>query len=479
MGIARDGSQVRVSAWIYSIAAIPIYDPNSAYVRVPAGLHWIGADVVTPGPGGSVASDTMVMRRMRITRSQTVKLDARPGRLLRLTLPVPGAVLESDAVQACVSGRFVVGPGVSAGGFADPLYVVPVRSGDITFSYGGKWQSPAAGYMTSAQQEGGIPSRPDYRIRLSDLAKLEIAVRSGTVPGGFVGPSFQSGQGCGEGWGVIANPAGMITEYVTAGSWTASIFGVQPYGFWSNASRFRAGHRYDVVFGGAVFGPGHEAPRAGVGGISYMPDTLFADPGQPYGVICCAQARIVLARGSHVLERRVLGVTPRYIFRARARAAGWYTMRIRAWRGTPQGVTSADVLSRLETLTWRFYATPSVVVAGVGPEVPAAVVRIWPRGLNIDNQAAPGGVTVLDVHVVRTHDSAVVRAPWHRLRTVRMQASFNGGKTWQALRLIRRTGHWLARVHDPASGMVALRAVVIDAAGDSTVQTIYQAFAIG
>jgi hypothetical protein len=39
--------------------------------------------------------------------------------------------------------------------------------------------------------------------------------------------------------------------------------------------------------------------------------------------------------------------------------------------------------------------------------------------------------------------------------------------------------HWLATVHDPSSGYVALRSAVTDTAGNSTVQTIYQAYAIG
>ena len=38
---------------------------------------------------------------------------------------------------------------------------------------------------------------------------------------------------------------------------------------------------------------------------------------------------------------------------------------------------------------------------------------------------------------------------------------------------------WQASVHNPASGAVALRSEVTDAAGDRSVETVYRAYAIG
>jgi hypothetical protein len=59
-----------------------------------------------------------------------------------------------------------------------------------------------------------------------------------------------------------------------------------------------------------------------------------------------------------------------------------------------------------------------------------------------------------------------------------VEVSTNGGKTWQKLAIKKHGSSWLATVHDPASGYVALRSVVTDVKGDSTVQTIYQAYSI-
>ncbi|MGO8960590.1 MAG: hypothetical protein ACLQFR_24920 [Streptosporangiaceae bacterium] len=61
---------------------------------------------------------------------------------------------------------------------------------------------------------------------------------------------------------------------------------------------------------------------------------------------------------------------------------------------------------------------------------------------------------------------------------VRVQASFDGGRTWRTLLASRHHGFWLATVHDPASGYLALRSVVTDVHGDRTTQTIFRGYAI-
>jgi hypothetical protein len=61
---------------------------------------------------------------------------------------------------------------------------------------------------------------------------------------------------------------------------------------------------------------------------------------------------------------------------------------------------------------------------------------------------------------------------------VRVLVSFNDGASWHQVAVSRHGGNWLAVVHDPGSGFVALRSIVTDSHGDSTTQTIYRAYAI-
>lgn len=61
---------------------------------------------------------------------------------------------------------------------------------------------------------------------------------------------------------------------------------------------------------------------------------------------------------------------------------------------------------------------------------------------------------------------------------MRVLASFNDGASWHQVAISRNGGNWLAVVHDPASGYVALRSVVTDTRGDAATETIYRAYAI-
>jgi hypothetical protein len=105
------------------------------------------------------------------------------------------------------------------------------------------------------------------------------------------------------------------------------------------------------------------------------------------------------------------------------------------------------------------------------------VTTYEPRGLSTANQAEPGATTTVEFQVARNGvDGTPVRQ--YSLREVRVLASFNGGQTWHRLTISRSGRDWLAVVHDPASGYVTLRSIVMDVKGDSTTETIYRAYAI-
>jgi hypothetical protein len=473
VGLARDGNQVPVYAIIFSTRDAPIFTKPGRRYPAPAGPLWIGADVQTK------TSQTLVLRRLVIRSSQTVVLDARPGVPVKFSLNVPGATEQFGSVQACIGGQFVGGPGVSAGGFAGPLYVVPVRDHGMRFGYGSLWQGATAGYNTAGQSRGGIPARPDFSARLSGMAKISLTYRAAEAAG-YNNPTLTSNKACGVGFSLGLNPANgqTQTEYVTAGSWSTSLAGRN--GFWQDSRNYAARQTYTNTFGGAVWGPGTEAPRSGGSQISFFPDLPFADPSQPESIECCDKSSITLSMGRHILKHQTLDqYRAARFFSAHATTAGWYTLAIRAWRWAPGQTMPKDQLSSHESYRWRFYAAPSSIPVGYQREVPAYLARIWAGGLNIDNQAPAGGSTTLTIHILRTHDNGIPRARRHRLTSVQAQVSFDGGKTWQSLSLVDLGGAWQATVHDPQAGFVALRTTVTDSRGDTSQQTIYRAYAIG
>jgi len=479
VGVSRDGHQVPVYATIFSLNFYPVFAANGRAVTVDRGLHWIGASVPTL-ENGLAASQTLVLRQVMITRSETVRLDARGGAPVRFSLAAPGAIDTQDTVVACVGGKFVGGAGVQAGGQPGTVYAVPVRDRALTFGYGSEWTGPAAGYGIAGQRSGGIPARPRYHLSPAGMARLTISMRDGTAAGGYNNPLLTPAGSCGVVEGLGLNPANglTVTQYVSPGTWTIELNGFR--GTWGRTLRMASGHRYAATFGAAVWGPGNEAPREGGGTISYYPQDPFADPAQPNGFECCDKSSITLLLGRHVIKHEVLSEwRASRDFTARAPSAGWYTLRFRAWRWTPGLTIPAGLLSRSETVAWRFYAAPRSIPAGYDRELPAYVVRVRAGGLNIRNQAPASGVTPLAIDIVRTHDPGNPPAPVYRITALRMQASSDGGKTWQPLRVVRRGSLWMAVVHDPASGFVALRAFAKDAKGDSVAQTIYRAYAVG
>lgn len=110
------------------------------------------------------------------------------------------------------------------------------------------------------------------------------------------------------------------------------------------------------------------------------------------------------------------------------------------------------ILSPWASIAWRFYHRPGPE-RGNWRDFPVTLTVYRPWGVDLSNEAAPLGRTKVEFHVVRAGNSANP-APRYRLKAIRVQASFNDGKTWQALRvskaggygssrcLIRRAGLW-------------------------------------
>ena len=106
------------------------------------------------------------------------------------------------------------------------------------------------------------------------------------------------------------------------------------------------------------------------------------------------------------------------------------------------------------------------------------VTSLVPAGLSLANDAPAGGTTRVRITISLAYDpgdAGMVRYP---IRSVRLEVSADGGRTWQVVRV---TGHGLTRwaqVPDPASGYVTIRTVVTDVRGDTSTQTVYQAYGV-
>lgn len=478
-GIDRAGATVAVVASAVS-GTNPAVTLTSKPHAIAPGKYWIGADVLTPGTGSALPSVTLVVRHVSISRSETVDLSAEAGRLVSISLGVPGAFNLTTDVQACVPGGTEADWDESLDGSVSALYVVPLKSQHLAFGYSGTWQAGDADYYVARQVFGGIPRRPDYQIAPAGLAADTLVLRGGTTTGSYqfwtLQRQFRSQCDINVApWPMASTPSASIA-YFSPGKWQIQAYGSQ--GFWGNTRVLRSGHHYSDTFGAAVWGPGVYYPDLDFGQLSYFPEEPFADPMQPAGNECCDRSKIALSLGGRTLKQETLSeYKADRAFAYRLHSAGWYTMQVRATRSVPGAPLPAGLLSAAETTTWRFhvssdYATLDSVM------MPVTSTRYLPQRLTDENRARLGPATRIVVRVLRAAEPGWVSRNFP-LRTVRVQASFDGGKVWRAVRLVRRGSHWLALVPAAKSGYVALRSTVTDTRGDSTVQTIYRAYQIG
>jgi hypothetical protein len=474
-GVDSTGTKVGVLGSIYPVAGgTTLLEPGDA-ARIRPGTYWVGASVPTISQHVTVRQ-TLVMRKVTIRRSGAVTLSATAGSPVRLTLTGATATGTNDFLEACINGVFVSGAAAPAGS----LYAVPVSARSMQISYATTWQGTSASYAMAGRASGGIPAKLSRSVSPADMAKVNMVLYGGDEVG-YQSTSLQAdGKGCVvPGLGLQESPApGSAPLYLTPGRWTPMANSLAES--LGRMHRYLAGHSYTDRFGSAVAGPEATFPGlANPGRLSYLADgSLFADPVQGKALLCtvCAKFRFALRRGTRTIAStgwtEIGSGVP---FQPALRTAGWYTLQVAGSRNSGSGPTPAGLLSRDVSVRWHFFVSHPLSAAR---PLAASVTRYRPLGLNIDNQAVAGSTTKLAISVARAR-GGYLNGTGYNVKTIAVQASFDGGKTWHTLDLTRHGSGWLATVHDPSSGFVTLRSTVTDGRGDSTMQTIDKAYGIG
>ena len=479
VAVDRSGRKTAVFAVIYTRQQSPIW-ARSRPVSVPRGAAWIAAEIDTSSgpPDNLLLSSTLVTRRVYISRSKTIVLDARPGKLVTVRPPAPGATGTSTFAQVCIGGGFVGGMDEATSAGSDspvPLYVVPVRSKDLTFGYASAWQGGSASYLIAGQSRGGIPSHPVYHPSMAGLAKVRFEFRTGEVVGGYEFADLESSRPCGLASLVSVGPA--ETQYVSAGPWTTIAYGYRA--FWTSTHQLRARQSYAITFGAASWGPTQDFPSIQGRQLVFSPDNPISDPAETT-FVCCNVSSITLSRAGRVLRHETISPSGRVRYLGvNLTRAGWYTLRISARRQSPGKTIPASILSPRDSLVWRFRAAPQPVPENNPQLLPVTVTRFRPGGLSLQNEAAAGASTALGIQIVAARANGYRSPPRYRVRSVTIDVSFNGGKTWHRIAARGHGTSWHATVQDPAGGFVSLRSTVTDSAGDRSTETIYRAYSIG
>jgi hypothetical protein len=455
--------------------------------QLRVGRYAIAVEVPALASDGIDGPSTLIARNVTVKHNMTLTLSARHSVPVQVSLD--GTLLSSVQGNVCAStgpdsyGVFQVLSDAVQG--PPPLFIVPYRSKSLRFVYQATSTTVGGTEVNLAGSFSGLPAKPVASFTTARLAKVSLQVTAGAVRpwSGHAGYFLFSpgGQACGATQSIpdpspVLDPS-VTTEYFSPGTWHPTYLPINPdSGSVGDTltDTYAAGRSYSDNFYGAAWGPDFFTPSTygvagtNVLGIQASASNLFDDPAAG---ISDPDARAVVSLISHgrTLARLHLRNLGGPVFRHVIHHSGWYTVAVTATRLKAHGVL---LLSPQVTVRWRFYASPSQP----GVQLPLSYTQYRVDGLTLDNQATPGERTTIAVSVAGPTGRPNSEHAW---REVKVQASFNGGLTWQTLRLDRRGRDWTLNFREPVSGNVSLRSTVVSARGDSTVQTIYDAYSIG
>jgi hypothetical protein len=469
VGIDRSGDRVPVFASVTTMSGAEL-PTGAGSTRLAPGTYLVSADVQNPAPSMTQA---LVVRKVSVTRSETITLDARTARLVRVALNVSGAAeqLQSAAVTYAKTGAILA----AGTGPAGTLYTTPSALRSLCLGVTSRWQKSAGQFYDLAGiAEHGVPAVPVFRFRPRELAKVALSVRSG-IGAGVDGVGLQAGNPS-----FFTCAADLLldslttpvaeTDYMTPGMWTATSLDSDNGD--SIVTSLKAQHAYQVSLGDAVAAPAGEFPYVFTNSdLLYQNDNIFSYPfGTSSSAECCAKSVGTLRLGRQVVERAKF-TSPTGLFQKSLTRSGWYTLTVDSIRVGFQGQPLHGLLSDHIIVTWRFYGTTA---SSYG--LPLTLAQYEPAGLSVTNSARPHATTVLRMLIDRPTDEP--GTPVYPLTSVRLQMSGNNGASWKTVRVKRSGRSWIAEIPDPASGFVSLRSTVTDTHGDSTTETIYHAYAI-
>ena len=182
-GLDRAGLVVAVpQAELLKLDGFPTSYQGTA-VKVSPGTYLIAAEVPTYSTGDTVTSQTLVFRKIDISKTGTIRLNGRNGKQLTVALTGVKAQDQDLAAGACLANT----PGGSGqadqaawGGDGVAVYAVPVRSPYVRFGYLSILRSAAgASYYLVGSAGGGIPSGLSYHQSAAGLAKMTMVLRGG------------------------------------------------------------------------------------------------------------------------------------------------------------------------------------------------------------------------------------------------------------------------------------------------------------
>ncbi|QFZ24205.1 peptidase S8 [Saccharothrix syringae] len=465
-----DGQPVEYGTRLFDLATGRERSVPSGVTRLPAGEYFAAATI---GVGNGIAP--LYQPVFEVDADAVVTMDARLAKPVRVTAPDPNAL----AMLAEVTGRRVHGGvttgwgvGVIFGGFDD----VPMSVGHLGP------ELPPDRFATKVSAEFATEPVTDPRVRYrfawgstgrahtglerapakSELA--EVRTTTGPLPAGRVmalGGESEAAGIDGLVWSQTAGASGAFVDYVNTEdvrwTWHASQIRSEPLGFEaelaSAARTYRPGRVYRESFNHPVFGPALRGPGAlsRVGDRINVDLDLFGDGAGNAGASRTTSARTALFRGGRLVGETADPGAGTFDVPA---TAGAYRLEVGATRDVSDFGTGVSG-------SWTFRS------AAGDRTLPLTVVRFAPR-LDATGSASAG--RLLPVPLVPGQQVGAA------LRGVRVEASFDDGRTWTRVPVAGRTA--LVRNPGTPGAFASLRVEGADVRGNTFRQTVVHAYRI-
>ncbi|MDT0321121.1 S8 family peptidase [Streptomyces millisiae] len=446
-------------------------EEGSASTRLPAGRYQLDTTVYyfEPDSGELTAADWLVQPSLELTEDTTLTVDAADARRISLTGP------DYSAEEVGVGASFDLltedagfGVGMGFGGLSGGLHTAQV--GDVPDDW--ELSSSASSDLVNDDREYHLLDTREgsfytgLRKRVSAYELARITTRQGASLPDREGVLVTSSDAGGAGSAISRSIPTTTEVYVqaAAGAWFQEFIQFDAEGnletdHWSDFETYEPGESYETTFNVGVFGPAINEGQ----GLFLWGSTLlgivnpFADGASHTGDSVFDSASTTLYRNGEEYATEDGNYVDWVSFELPPGEAE-YELVTTASRSETGGNVSTEV-----TASYTFTAAPGGEEDII--DVPATAVRYTPE-LALDS-TGPAGETV-QVPVALQGSAAD-----GNLESLTVSVSYDGGETWTETPVEDGT---LTVTNPEAGGTVSFHAVAVDAQGNTTTQTIIDAY---
>ncbi|MEO3753500.1 S8 family serine peptidase [Streptomyces sp. B6B3] len=452
--------------------------PEGGTLRVPEGDYTLDAIFYVWSDDGSemLGLDWIAQPDLKVTEETTITLDARETRPIDVSVAVPDAQRFDLAVSRYLSRNRSGGApealtGWALGGMPEGINTLQIGDAPEGWSMGSDMNAGFnvgdQRYFVTDQRDGELYSGLTKHVAEDAFARLAVGQGATTENGSgvtFVAPPYQTFiMGIDH---ALPRTADIFVE-AAAADWRVQLqerdaTGLAAAAYATPFTSFEPGGEYELTMNTGVFGPRFDGPL----------DGLFRDGDRIHGRINPLTDGAGNAPDPFLVEVAPTGSTTLYRngeeYATADDVVDWVEFEVPADKADYELVTTVNrenTGALMSTEVTASYTFTSARPDGEGPvALPATAVRFAPE-LALDATSPAGETVTIPVTV---QGSAAENAD-----ALTISVSTDGGETWTDAPVADGT---FTVDNPPAGGSVSLRAEIEDGQGNTTTQTIIDAY---